>query len=220
MDLEGRPVAKARIDVPYLWSPPSSGLPGWLESLASPPGKRLGRWLDQARERGVNDPTQGLVESAGTAIPTAFTGPDGRFRLADVGPDQIAEILVSGPTIATAQLYVMGCDGAEVRATLHRFRRSGLVVYHARRFESSVAPGKPIEGIVRDKDSGQPIAGLKLEGMVFEERSRVPAPGIETSDRRAGPLSPHRPAQGTGLSPLRLAGWRKTLSQRHLPRRG
>ena len=164
---------------------PEWSLPLGRDPARRPPGKILGRWLDQARERGVNDPTQGLVGSAGTAIATAFTGPDGRFRLADVGPDQIAEILVSKPTIATAQLYVMGCDGAEVRATLHRFQRTGLVVYHARRFEFSVAPGKPIEGIVRDRDSGRPIAGLKLQGMVFEERSFVPAPGVEaTTDAR------------------------------------
>src|SRR5262249_4302689 len=79
-----------------------------------------------------------------------------------------------------AGFYGGGGGGAEVRATLHRrFQRPGQVVYHARRFESSVAPGKPIEGVVRDRDSGQPIAGLKLEGMVFEERSRVPAPGVE-----------------------------------------
>ena len=156
----------------------------------------------------------------GTAIPTAFTGPDGRFRLADVGPDQIAEILVSGPTIATAQLYVMGRDGAEVRATPHQFRRPGLVVYHARRFESSVAPGKPIEGIVRDKDSGQPIAGLKLEGMVFEEHSLVPAPGIEARTDAQGHYRltglPRAPAYRLFVEP----GGAKTLSQRHLPRRG
>ena len=115
----------------------------------------------------------------------------------------------------------MGRDGAEVRATLHRrFQRPGQVVYHARRFEYAAAPSKPIEGVVRDKDTGRPIAGVKLHGMVYEERSLVPAPGIEATTDDRGPLSPHRPAQGTGLSPVRRAGWRQALSQGDLPGRG
>ena len=48
-----------------------------------------------------------------------------------------------------------------------------------------MAPTQPIEGIIRDKDTGRPIAGVKLRGMVFEENSHVLAPGVEaTTDAR------------------------------------
>jgi hypothetical protein len=116
------------------------------------------------------------------------TGPDGRFRLAGIGRDRLAEILVSAPTIATAQLYVANRDGAAIRVKdpggmmAIRARAS---VYHARRFEYAAEPTQPIEGFVRDKDTGRPIAALKVKGMVYEEHSLVPAPGIEaTTDAR------------------------------------
>src|SRR5262249_34925268 len=142
VDLEGRPVAGARIRVPNLWSAP---------------GNDLGRWLDRARDTGVNGPWEGLSPSSANL--TAPTGPDGRFRLARVGPEQLAEVLVSGPTIATAQLYVMGRDGPEVRATAHQSRTPTQIVFHARRFDYAASPAKPIEGAVSDKDTGRPDAG-------------------------------------------------------------
>ena len=151
---------------------------------AAPPGSRLGRWLDQVRDRGVQYPWSGLVSSPTNQ--TATTDRDGRFRLTGVGPDQLAEIFVSGPTIATAELYAMSRDGDEVRAALHGFRGATPIIYHTRRFEYAAAPGKPIEGLVRDRDSGRPIAGVTLRAAVFEDSSLIPAPGIEATTDAQG----------------------------------
>jgi RNA polymerase sigma factor (sigma-70 family) len=169
VDLEGRPVAGARIKVPGLWSAPDND---------------LGRWLERARDAGVNGPWEGLTWS-GVNL-TATTDAEGRFRLAGVGPEQLAEVLVSGPTIATARLYVAGRHEAEVRAMNHQGRTPTPIVFHARRFDLAVAPGKPIEGVIRDKDTGRPIAGLTLRAAAFEEDSFVPAPGIETTTDARG----------------------------------
>jgi RNA polymerase sigma factor (sigma-70 family) len=185
VDLEGRPVAGARIQVMNVWSAPDND---------------LGRWLDEVRDRGVDSPAQDLSPTNMTAMParvasrnpsptpangSVTTGPDGRFRLASVGPEQLALIQVSGPTIATMSLYVTGRDGPAVRAAVHYGLKPSQVVYHTRRFEYAAAPGKPIEGVVRDKDTGRPLAGITLRAAVFEERSFVPAPGIEaTTDER------------------------------------
>ena len=51
------------------------------------------------------------------------------------------------------------------------------LVFHAPRFEHAVAPTQPIEGVIRDKDTGRPIAGVKLRGAVFNEHSLSLAPG-------------------------------------------
>ncbi len=188
VDLEGRPVAGARVEVTDLWSAPDNN---------------LGRWLDQVQDRGVSHPSEGLSPggmvgplpatsrgrtqafSPSSAMPATTTGPDGRFHLAGVGPEQLAEIRVTGPTIATTQLYVMGRDGADVRATRHGGLTPSQIVYHARRLEYAAAPGKPIEGVVRDKDTGRPIAGVTLRAAVYDEHSLIPAPGIEaTTDDR------------------------------------
>jgi RNA polymerase sigma factor (sigma-70 family) len=188
VDLEGRPVAGARVEVTDLWSAPDNN---------------LGRWLDQAQDRGVDHPSEGLSpggkvfplpttsrgrsrdSSRFKAMPAATTSPDGRFRLAGVGPQQLAGIHVSGPTIATARLYVMGRDGADVRAPLRQGLTPSEVVYHARKLEYAAAPGKPIEGVVRDKDTGRPIAGIVLEAAVYDEQNLMRVPGIEaTTDDR------------------------------------
>jgi RNA polymerase sigma factor (sigma-70 family) len=183
VDLEGRPVAGALVEVTDLWSAPDND---------------LGRWLEQVKDRGVAYPSEGLSPPNGRFGPlpsqsrsqafspsppklTTTTGPDGRFRLFDVGPEQLARIRVTGPTIATTQLYVMGRDGVEVRAA----RRGGLtprqVVYHSRRLEYAAAPGKAIEGVVRDKDTGRPIAGVTLRAAVYDEHSLIPDPAIEAT---------------------------------------
>jgi hypothetical protein len=64
-------------------------------------------------------------------------------------------------------------------------RQQSRTTYHARRFEYAAEPTRPIEGDIRDKDTGRPIAGVLLRGMVVEEGSTIWAPGVEaTSDAR------------------------------------
>jgi RNA polymerase sigma factor (sigma-70 family) len=187
VDLEGRPIAGVQVAV---------------TNLLSAPDNNLGRWLDQARDRGLTYPAEGLspgsapalrvvrsrapVISAPKALLTATTGSDGRFRLAGIGPEQLAWIQVSGASIATTQLYAMGRDGAEVRATVHQGLAPSQVVFHARRFDYAAAPGKPIEGVVRDKDTGRPLAGISLQAAVYDEHSVIPTPGVEATTDALG----------------------------------
>ena len=79
----------------------------------------------------------------------------------------------------------MGCDGAEVRATRHGGLTPSQVVYHARKLEYAAAPSKPIEGVVRDNDTGRPLAGVDIRAAVYDAHSLSPDPGIEaTTDDR------------------------------------
>ncbi len=162
VDLEGRPVEGARVKVGQVWFAREGPLTDWLA---------------RAKDGGVEGPWQGL-NSLPTSI-TATTEVDGRFRLAGIGRDRIAELFVSAPTIATAQLYVVNRDGSPIRMIDTDANRPGRTIYRARRVECAAEPTKPIEGVIRDKDTGRPIAGLRLRGMVFEQGSLVPAPGIE-----------------------------------------
>src|SRR5438270_159458 len=93
---------------------------------------------------------------AGRTAGLGSAGPDGRFRLAGLGRDRLAQLLVSGPAIATAQLYVANRDGSAIRTDNPRamVRQQSRTTYHARRFEYAAEPTRPIEGVVRDKDTG------------------------------------------------------------------
>ena len=146
----------------------------------------------------------------------ATTGPDGRFRLTGVGPAQVAAIQVSGPKVATTTIYAVGRDGAEVRVALHQGLTPSQIIYHARRFEYAAAPGKPIEGTVRDKDTGRPLAGVSVRAAVYVEHSLVGAEGIGATTDEPGPLSPRWTSQSTRVSPLDRTGFSPALSQGHI----
>ena len=171
VDLEGRPVAGARVKAGQFWFARDG---------------ELSDWLAKAADAGIQGPWQGLDQLP--AAIAATTGPDGRFRLAGIGRDRIAELLISGPTIAAAQLYVLNRDGPAILTANPQAMapERSRTTYHARRFEYVAAPTKPIQGIIRDKDTGRPIAGVKLRGMVFDEHSTVSAEGVEATTDAQG----------------------------------
>ncbi len=170
LDLEGRPVAGARVRAVRVWSPRSGDLGQWLEGT-----RKRGRYPGQGMT--PNDSTgQGMTPKDSTLA--AAAGSDGRFRLEGVGPDQLAELEVSGPSIATSHLYVAGRDGADLRVPVETLRRTEPVVYHARRFEHVVEPSKPVEGVVTDVDTGRPLARVGLRAAVFDSSSLIPAEGV------------------------------------------
>ncbi len=171
VNLEGRPVAGARIKAEFIYFAREGSLTAWLE---------------RARDGGIDGPWRGLDRLPASLIAT--TGADGRFRLTGLGRDRLADLLVSAPSIATAQLYVADRDGTPIRSANPRamMDRETRTTYYSRRFEYAAEPTQPIEGIVRDKDTRHPIAGLLLRAMVYEEHSLVPAPGIEAKTDAQG----------------------------------
>ena len=82
---------------------------------------------------------------------TATTGPDGRFRLEGIGRERIAELVISGPQIATARIYAMTREGQDVAAEDRSNGGPKPIIYHAARFEHVAAPAKRIVGTVRDQ---------------------------------------------------------------------
>ena len=105
---------------------------------------------------------------------------------AGIGRDRMAELIVSGPTIATAQLYALNRDGEAIRTVTTWTMAPERTVYHARRFEYAAAPTKPIEGVIRDKDTGRPIAGLTLQRHGLQREQPRPGAGRRDHDRCAG----------------------------------
>ncbi len=168
LDLEGRPVAGASIRVSDVF-------------VASPTGD-LSKWLDKAREYGTRGPWEGwnTEELAGLLeLPGVLgtTGPDGRFRLDGIGRDRIAILSISGPGIATAEVHVLTRPGPAVK-TADRGPGESSLIFHPSRFEHVAAPTRAIEGVITDKDTGAPLAGVKVQGMIFDENSSIPAPGV------------------------------------------
>jgi RNA polymerase sigma factor (sigma-70 family) len=68
------------------------------------------------------------------------TSSDGRFTLTGVGPNRVVSLHLEAPGIATTDLGVI----------------SGTSVQHV------AVPSRPIRGVVRDKTTGQPLAGATV----------------------------------------------------------
>jgi hypothetical protein len=149
LDLEGRPVQGASVKT--------------VSVFESPTGE-LAAWLSDARSRGSRGPWSGLISFPIEV--SATTGPDGRFRLGGVGRDRVAELVVSGPRIATDRLYAVTREGRDVVAEDRSSGGPRPLVYHGARFEHAAAPTRPVVGAVRDQASGRPLAGARIAGIV------------------------------------------------------
>jgi hypothetical protein len=154
----------------------------------------ISRWIAKARKGAAGMTWQGLrawqvdgntrSSRSGPREPIAkiqaTTGTDGRFILKGVGRDRIADVMVSGPGIATTKAQIFSRDEPEFRSIDRGMMRRESMIIHAPKFQLALAPVRRIEGTIRDKDSAKPIAGLELQAAVFEESSLIPAPGIYT----------------------------------------
>ena len=140
-------------------------------------------------------------------IPDATTGPDGRFRITGIGRGRIATLQLDGPTIETTCFDVRTWPGAPIHLPAPRNPRSYApwTVYGAM-FEHVAGPTRAIEGIVRDRETGRPLADI----LVYGQRS-CRAPGLDRpdDDRRPGSIPARRAAarargQARGRPGLRL----------------
>jgi RNA polymerase sigma factor (sigma-70 family) len=83
----------------------------------------------------------------------ATTDADGRFRLTGLGRDRLVSLALDGPAIRHTSLT----------AVARPFAASpGARQVHGAAFEYVAAPSQPIRGVVRDKATGRPVAGVKV----------------------------------------------------------
>src|SRR5262249_1201504 len=110
----------------------------------------------------------------------------GRFKLTGAGTDRVADLLVTGEGIATTPVKVFSRPEPELQANDRGMMMKSPLVVHAPKFQVAVPPSKRVEGVVRDKDSGKPIAGLEINAAVFDESSLIYAEGIEAKTDAEG----------------------------------
>ena len=101
-----------------------------------------------------------------------------------IGRDRIVDIAVEGPTIQSATITVMTRNAPAVSTPRDAF--APKTVYGAT-FDHPIPPGRALTGVVRDKRTGRPLAGVYV-GRHGDESPR--------DDRRRGALHPARLPQG------------------------
>jgi RNA polymerase sigma factor (sigma-70 family) len=178
VDLEGRPVVGARVRAAGIWYHEKGDIAGWIAKARNGAAGNL--WQDL--EKMSLDPPRrapGRARDERSLTIATATGSDGRFKLTGIGRDRIAELIISGPGIATTQAHVFSRPEPEIRTADRGMMRREPFIVHDPKFQLALAPTRRVQGTVRDKDSGRPIAGLEIQAAVFDEHSLIPAPGIE-----------------------------------------
>jgi len=86
----------------------------------------------------------------------------GRFRLTRIGRDRLALLFIEGGSIAQSEALVFTGGDPSDKPAPPQARFAGAFAVVGPRFEMTVAPGRAIEGMVRDADNQRPIAGATV----------------------------------------------------------
>jgi RNA polymerase sigma factor (sigma-70 family) len=141
LDIDGVPVRGAKLTVFF---------------VSAAKGEDLGDYLKAVRK----GEEEGLVKfwrgPIGGQPAVLTTSQDGRFRLAGAGRERVVTLRVEGPGIALSSFNVMTRVGEPVKNP-----RRHSEIYGAS-FTFVGGPTRPIGGVVRDKETGQPLAGVSV----------------------------------------------------------
>jgi len=92
------------------------------------------------------------------------TGADGKFRLTGICGECVVGLRLEGPTIEAVVVNAMTRPASTIVTPRYKDRPDlGKAVYHGNIFDHVAAPTQPIEGTVRDRDTGKPLAGVTIQ---------------------------------------------------------
>jgi RNA polymerase sigma factor (sigma-70 family) len=160
LDLQGKPIPGVTVRVDGLSMPTAGDLAPWLKALEANPQDGYPiehRFLEPVHLRGATP-----------IFPTAVTDAEGRFRLQGIGRERLVSLSLEGPTIVRDHISVRTRPGKKIDAGMFaRNPGGGKLTYYGATFEHLTAPSRPIVGVVRDMDSGTPLAGVTIQSDRF-----------------------------------------------------
>ncbi len=167
VDINGQGVMGAKLTLLRTDLSYDESLDAWLEEAGS----------EKADFYSARDKTPLMLNGpqVRSLVTPAVTGPDGRFTLRGVGRERIVQLLVEGPGIQADTIYARTRAGERIE--LLQERRSpnlGNFVYHPAELTHVAGPSKPIVGRVRNKRTGDPLAGITIKS---QERHGNPISG-------------------------------------------
>ncbi len=159
IDLQGKPIAGVRVGIEnnYLGVSKKGDL---TECIAA---------LKAAKEKHEHVNWWGYCEwlyspAFDLLFPPVTTGADGRFEMKGIGRERMAQLRIEGPTIATKKIEAMTRAVETIQLPENKeFPKGPKNTYYGAEFELLAAPSRLIVGVVRDKDTGKPLAGVTVE---------------------------------------------------------
>jgi beta-lactamase regulating signal transducer with metallopeptidase domain len=157
VNLEGQPVAGVSVKVGGVQGSKSSDLTPWIEAIkkGEPP------WIAYPHI------------SADVKIPEnvrreATTDKDGRFRFEGLGRERVVGLTIQGDSVAFTTIDVVTRKTEPILARgFPDMHGPGAQTVYGADFTYTARPGRPVEGVVRDARTKQPMAGVSVESWRF-----------------------------------------------------
>jgi hypothetical protein len=163
LNAKGEPVAGAMARVVELWQMKNEDLTGFLRDVQAEKEKPRGggTHFDRVRanhvEKGIGGMT-GRVGELGHLL-AATTDREGRLRLNGIGRERIVYLAIEGRGIQTLRRYARTRPGPAVAVN------DGAVdfTFYGSDFEHTAPLSVPVVGTIRDRDSGEQVAGVMIQ---------------------------------------------------------
>ncbi|APW63706.1 carboxypeptidase regulatory-like domain-containing protein [Paludisphaera borealis] len=176
IDLEGRPVSGVVAKIESVSIPKGDDLTAWIEGvkIGSPP------WV----VAGVIDWDRKAPEVKGRE---ATTDADGRFRFDGLGAERVVGLSLRGETTAYTLIDVVTRRIAPIPAKgfANQYGHGAQTVYGAD-FTYSAAPSRPVEGVVKDAKTGEPLADAGVWSYRFAGSDFVGTKSLKTRTDATG----------------------------------
>lgn len=164
LSLEGKPVPGVTIRPVAIVGNIVNDLGQWAKWIQTNTGPTL-----------PSDHQMHIVFSAAAAglTNTAVTDAEGKFTLSRFGRERLVVLRVEGPTIETQLLHTMTREGPAVVGTRpvrsredFKVRNVTEVFARGANFDYAVGPSMPVEGSVRDWDTGVPLGEVAVNSTI------------------------------------------------------
>jgi RNA polymerase sigma factor (sigma-70 family) len=155
LTLEGKPVVGAKVRIGHLSLPNKGDLTAWLEDLK---GSKDGYPTENRHLKTLS----GAFLTA--IVPEITTDANGRFQIKGIGRERAVGLTISGPAIETRSVRVRTRPGETIqRLEWEDWPKSGSFTYFGATFDHHAGPTQVIVGVVRNKDTGKPLAGVRVQ---------------------------------------------------------
>ena len=125
-----------------------------------------------------------------TASLAVSTDLEGRFSIRGVGRERVVELTYHGPTVQSRKIRVLTREATPFLVNNARGSADwGMTQFYGARFTHAAAPTKPVTGVVKDINTGEPLAGVRIASNKTADFPIHGFNGIEATTDRDGRYS-------------------------------
>jgi protocatechuate 3,4-dioxygenase beta subunit len=153
MNPEGQIVRGARVTITEIWESKDGSLDEWEQATKAP----------QADYYSVRAKASIRLDSRRLDLVSRVEiADDGSFTVHGIGRDRIVRIALTAPGVAGAQVYARTRAGETIKLPNQWAERTRFDTYYANEFRYVAGASQTLEGRVTDRDTGEPVAGVRL----------------------------------------------------------